>query len=81
MFKSKKGWKEMPRDEDGGYTDSMDWDICWSDRTWVAQVRARLLLPRPVTPARAASAHVVCLRSELRRDAAGGVAAGQPLPQ
>ncbi len=37
VFKSKKGWKEMPRDEDGGYTDSMDWDICWSDRSWVAQ--------------------------------------------
>eukprot|EP01045_Picozoa_sp_COSAG04_P002101 COSAG04_NODE_74_length_28941_cov_11.557971_9_plen_160_part_00 len=52
VFKSKKGWKEMPRDEDGGYTDSMDWDICWSDRTWVAQVRARPPLPSPVTPAR-----------------------------
>ncbi len=37
VFKSKKGWKEMPRDEDGSYTDSMDWDICWSDRSWVAQ--------------------------------------------
>ena len=37
VFKSKKGWKEMPRDEDGGYTDSMEWDICFSDRSWVAQ--------------------------------------------
>ena len=37
VFKSKKGWKEMPRDEDGGYTDSMEWDIVWSDRSWVAQ--------------------------------------------
>ena len=57
VFKSKKGWKEMPRDEDGGYTDSMDWDICWSDRTWVAQVRAPPPRPSPVTPARTASAH------------------------
>eukprot|EP01047_Picozoa_sp_COSAG01_P071932 COSAG01_NODE_11302_length_1963_cov_2.207618_1_plen_448_part_00 len=37
VFKSRKGWREMPRDEDGVYTDSMDWDICWSDRSWVAQ--------------------------------------------
>lgn len=37
VFKAKKAWREMPRDEDGSYTDSMDWDIVWSDRTWVAQ--------------------------------------------
>ena len=29
------GWREMPKDADGVYIDSDDWDVVWSDRGWV----------------------------------------------
>jgi tubulin polyglutamylase TTLL9 len=37
VISARQGWREMPRDEGGHYTDSTDWDIVWTDRVWARE--------------------------------------------